>query len=113
MECLQGQSIPSGRDIQRKINNLIISLHFSSVNHRPILYMLQRKGPAEPLQPNVNQKLISHTLIAHAGRIYIHAIDIGPIGEKNVYSSLEMYAPWVGEDIWYAVYTIYVFHITS
>ena len=31
------------------------------------------------LEPNVGQKLISHTLIAHEGRIHIHSIYLGKI----------------------------------
>ncbi|CAI4229475.1 unnamed protein product [Auanema sp. JU1783] len=49
------------------------------LNGRTVMLEVVRKGPAQDFKPNVGQKLISHTLVSHAGRLYIHSIDIEKI----------------------------------
>ncbi|CAD6199239.1 unnamed protein product [Caenorhabditis auriculariae] len=43
---------------------------------RCVMLDLEKTGPMANRTPNVNNYLISHTLLKHAGRIYLHAIDI-------------------------------------
>ncbi|CAJ0580214.1 unnamed protein product, partial [Mesorhabditis spiculigera] len=42
-----------------------------------VLLEISRQGEAEKLPVNVNQKLISHALMAHCGRLYLHSVHIG------------------------------------